>query len=395
MRKKLLILGIMLLAVIGTVSLAPLAQGDEPDPTTDAEQAGLLPSTSQSAGAAVVAEAKLRPGKDAELGFQTNGVVASLFISEGDTVKAGDVLATLKGTEQFDLADARAQLELLQAEKELKALQDAHAKDKAAAALRVIQAKAALDDVRELFDTFDTPAYRTKLDDANKAAKDKYSDVEDAQDALDDVADLDQNSDRRKTVEDDYKTIRQDYDELERAYSLLINDRDKAQSDVTAAEAELADAERELDALADGPKKEDRDILDQRIATAKAEQASAAVDIALRKLIAPFDGEIVSLNISEGEVVPAGKVALVIADPSEKILKTVDLSETDMALVKVGNPVRVVFDAYPERTLNGTVTKITNWSELYLGDVVYPVEITLDPTGLPVLWGMTASVYFD
>ncbi len=217
----------------------------------------------------------------------------------------------------------------------------------------------------------------------------------DAQDALDDVADLDQNSDRRKTVEDDYKAVRQEYDELERAYSLLLNDRDKAQADVTAAEAELADAERALDEIADGPRKEDQDILDQRIAAAKAEQTSAAVDIELRRLIAPFDGQIVSLDVSEGEVVPAGKVALVIVDPSEKVLKTVDLSETDMAQVKVGNPVRVVFDAYPDKTLNGSVTKVTNWSELYLGDVVYPVEITLDPTSLPVLWGMTASVYFD
>ena len=75
-------------------------------------------------------------------------------------------------------------------------------------------------------------------------------------------------------------------------------------------------------------------------------------------------------------------------------MKTVDLSETDMAGIGTGNRVRVVFDAYPDNELYGTVTKITNWAGAYLGDVVFPVEITLDPNNLPLLWGMTASVYF-
>ena len=82
------------------------------------------------------------------------------------------------------------------------------------------------------------------------------------------------------------------------------------------------------------------------------------------------------------------------ADTSVQILKTVDLSETNMSKIQTGSRVRVIFDAYPNSELYGTVTKITNWSEKYLGDVVFPVEITLDSNNLPLLWGMTASVYF-
>ena len=395
MKNRILFIGISLLIAVCTTSFIPLIQTDQTSEATDPVQTELLPVESSNASGTAVAEAKLWPKEDVSLGFQSNGVIVNLSVKEGDTVKKGDVLAELKGTEEFDLAYAKAELDLLQAEKDLKALQDSYEKTKAVVSLRVIQAKTALDDANKTYDTFDTPEYRKKLDDANKAAKDKYSEVEDAQDVVDDVADLDVTSDRRITAEDDYKKIRQDYDKLERDYNLLLNDRDKADADVIGAETELADAERELEELADGPKQTDLNILNQRIATAKAEQTSATVNKELMKLIAPFDGEIVSVNVSEGEIVPPGAVVLVMVDPSEMILKTVDLSETDMALVKEGDSVTVEFDAYPAELLRGKVTKITNWGDKYLGDVVYPVEVTLDRTSLPVLWGMTASVYFE
>jgi len=67
-----------------------------------------------------------------------------------------------------------------------------------------------------------------------------------------------------------------------------------------------------------------------------------------------------SANVSEGEIIPPGTVFQVLVDPSEVILKTVDLSEMDITLVKVGNSVKVGFDAYPAESLRGTIPKITN-----------------------------------
>ena len=62
-------------------------------------------------------------------------------------------------------------------------------------------------------------------------------------------------------------------------------------------------------------------------------------------------------------------------DPSEVILKTVDLSEMDITLVKGGNSVKVGFDAYPAESLRGTIPKITNWSDKYLGEVVFQLSL--------------------
>ena len=341
-----------------------------------------------------VAEAKLWPKQDVSLGFAGAGVVESVMVKEGDTVKKGDILAEIKGSENYRQQYAEAELNLTAAQDELKSLNDGHPVEKADVQKRLIDARKALDKANENFADYDTPDYRTRMDNANKAYTDKWEAVEDAQDLVDKVSELDESSARRRTVEDDYKKTLQDYEDLKRAYTLLLNNKDAAQAAVWAAEAEVADLERELEELADGPKQTKLDVIEQKIAAAEAQKLAAEKNIEQLQIIAPFDGTVVSVDLTEGELATAAKPVIVLADGSAQIVKTVDLSETDMAGIGLGNRVRVVFDAYPDNDLYGTVTKITNWAGAYLGDVVFPVEITLDPNNLPLLWGMTASVYF-
>jgi HlyD family secretion protein len=301
----------------------------------------------------------------------------------------------LQGEEQYDLAYAEATLSLKQAEKDLKALQDGYESSKALAELEVLKAQDVLDEMKKNFEPYEKPAFRTELDNANKAARDKYKDVKDAQELVDDVADLSRESDRRIKVEDDFVTVRQAYDELLRDYQKLLNEQATAKANVSSAEAALKDVQREVEELADGPKQEELDVINQQIDAAKSAQSNAEKNIALMKIIAPFDGVVTRVDVEVGELAAAGETLILLVDPSEMVLKTVDLSETDMSKVKVGNTVTVVFDAYPEKELTGVVTKVTNWSDKYLGEVVYPVEIKLNPNSLNLLWGMTATVTFD
>lgn len=342
-----------------------------------------------------IAEANLWPKKDVSLGFRSSGIIAEVNVQVGDVVKAGDVLAVLQGEEQYDLAYAEATLSLKQAEKDLKALQDGYESSKALAELEVLKAQDVLDEMKKNFEPYEKPAFRTELDNANKAARDKYKDVKDAQELVDDVADLSRESDRRIKVEDDFVTVRQAYDELLRDYQKLLNEQATAKANVSSAEAALKDVQREVEELADGPKQEELDVINQQIDAAKSAQSNAEKNIALMKIIAPFDGVVTRVDVEVGELAAAGETLILLVDPSEMVLKTVDLSETDMSKVKVGNTVTVVFDAYPEKELTGVVTKVTNWSDKYLGEVVYPVEIKLNPNSLNLLWGMTATVTFD
>ena len=395
--KKSIVIIVLAALVLIAAGFAPLHQ--ETAGGTDGQTAIYVrqpdgSNTARLSQNGTVAEAKLWPKQDVSLGFAGVGVVESVMVKEGDTVSKGDILAEIKGSENYRQQYAEAELNLTAARDELKSLNDSYPMEKADVQKRLVDARKAIDKANENFADYDTPDYRTRLDNANKAYTDKWEAVEDAQDLVDKVSELDESSSRRRTVEDDYKKTLQDYEDLKRAYSLLLNNKDAAQAAVRAAEAEVADLERELEELADGPKQTKLDVIEQKIAAAEAQKLAAEKNIEQLQIIAPFDGTVVSVDLTEGELAAAAKPVIVLADGSAQIVKTVDLSETDMAGIGLGNRVRVVFDAYPDNELYGTVTKITNWAGAYLGDVVFPVEITLDPNNLPLLWGMTASVYF-
>jgi HlyD family secretion protein len=82
-------------------------------------------------------------------------------------------------------------------------------------------------------------------------------------------------------------------------------------------------------------------------------------------LTAPFDGIVTRRNIEEGENVVvgtmnnAGTQLLTVADMSI-IEAEVEVDETEIPSVKIGQPAKVTIDALPDRTFTGKVTEIGN-----------------------------------
>ncbi len=130
-------------------------------------------------------------------------------------------------------------------------------------------------------------------------------------------------------------------------------------------------------------------------------QAQAAVDAALAALdktvlAASFDGTVARLNVELGEVVAPGMPIVAIADNSDWLVETTDLTELDVVAVAVGIPVDVRIDAIPDQIARGTVEDIATMSTLTRGDVTYAVTIRLeDAAELPLRWGMTVFVDID
>jgi HlyD family secretion protein len=132
------------------------------------------------------------------------------------------------------------------------------------------------------------------------------------------------------------------------------------------------------------------------IAQSKASRAQAALEVAQASLsqgalTAPFDGVVASVNTLPGELVQVDQTVITIASLDNLQIKTTDLSERDIARVKIGQSVSVFIMAL-NATVTGRIILISPIAETVGGDVVYPVTIELDeqPTGL--LWGMTAEV---
>ncbi len=131
---------------------------------------------------------------------------------------------------------------------------------------------------------------------------------------------------------------------------------------------------------------------------AAAAQAQAALDSAKQiltnaKIIAPFDGTVLSVVPKAGEFATPGAPAIVLADLSQMQVQ-VAVDERLMSSLKVGQKVTMTGDALGDRRLTGTIEKIGLLWVATGGVVNAPVTIDLDVTDAPVYSGMSVTVEF-
>ncbi len=128
---------------------------------------------------------------------------------------------------------------------------------------------------------------------------------------------------------------------------------EKAESDVRGAESSLREREKQVNAQA------------ARIGQEKASLESARYDLSKVRMESPIDGIVTRRNIQEGETAVigtmnnAGTVLLTLADMSV-IQAEVEVDETNIPNVSIGQPAKITIDALPDRTFKGHVSEIGN-----------------------------------
>jgi len=145
---------------------------------------------------------------------------------------------------------------------------------------------------------------------------------------------------------------------------------------------------------------------------ARAALAEAKSNLAKTRLTSPIDGRVVRLAVEEGEVAVPGTFSretgllMTVADLSV-ILAKVQVDETDVVRLQLGDSVSVSIDAFPDTSFVGRVTKISNSAKLsQTGSasggstdraVDFDVEITLDrpPAGIRPDLSATARIVTD
>ena len=131
-------------------------------------------------------------------------------------------------------------------------------------------------------------------------------------------------------------------------------------------------------------------------AESKVKQSQFAVEVAKASLaqgtlLAPFGGTVVKVDTAPGEYVQPAQVILDIANLEDLQVETTDLSELDVAAVKIGQPATVYVEAL-DKEFPGEVISISPISNTLGGDVVFKVTIRLDEQPENLLWGMSADV---
>jgi HlyD family secretion protein len=132
------------------------------------------------------------------------------------------------------------------------------------------------------------------------------------------------------------------------------------------------------------------------LAAAKADRDAVQAALDRMTLSATMDGAVTSISPNLGEMVAPNTPVATLVDLSGWLVETTDLSELDVPYISVGDSVEVRFDAIPDRTVAGVVTKIAEMSTITLGEVVYQVTVQLeDAPDLLLRWGMTAFIDID
>jgi len=148
---------------------------------------------------------------------------------------------------------------------------------------------------------------------------------------------------------------------------------DVSESQVREAESELERARQEL-----GPQGTDNPEF--REALAAAEQAK--LDLVHTTVLAPSDGVITNLQLTNGEFVAAGEAALTFIDTQDVWLNA-NFRENSLENVKPGDPVELVLDTLPGRVFDAKVQSV-GWGVS---------QGSIDPdTGLPKINESTGLV---
>jgi HlyD family secretion protein len=127
---------------------------------------------------------------------------------------------------------------------------------------------------------------------------------------------------------------------------------------------------------------------EQRLEQEVAALRSARHNLSKVTLDSPMDGLVSRLNIEEGETVLVGTmnnpgtVLLTVADMSV-VQAELEVDETDITDVALGQPAQITIDAFPDREFTGRVTKIGSSSleaqaQAQRQATVFEVEVTLD-----------------
>lgn len=395
--------GTVTFLLIGVFSVGADDSATEPVTRNVSVTRGVIQSSVSASG-------NIKAADDLSLSFQGNGQVTAIYVSVGDRVAAGKVLAQLDDrTQRASLSSAQASLtsaneKLAQSDRVLTdqevAQNDAGA---AAAQVQVDSAQTALTNAQNVA-TVNAVSLQTAVNQAQVNYDTCIADPPAAGCVTQENALQNAQNSQTSGLARDQQTLDQSQNSLNQALAsqqtTLINNAAKAQP----------------------PKPGDRAAAVASIASAQSSVVSATKALEDTKLVAPSAGTVSAINgevgtsssgsggssgtstgstggttgggtsgstSSSSSTTSSGFITLTNLDSLQLVA---GFSESDVAKVKVGQPAVVTFDALGGAKVSGSVQAIATTSTVVSNVVTYDVKVLLTQRNAEVKVGMTASV---
>ena len=314
-------------------------------------------------------------------GNSTTWKVATIAATPGQSVKAGDVLATAD-TAAAQLVLTVAQANLASAQARLKTDQRGlSSTDRASAALQVKQANQSLTQARQSrSQTYAQNNLKiSQQQQAIRTAKAKYL------------------SDKKANPPTPAAQLAQDLSSITAAEQQLASLRlqvsqsnQQAANQVTSAANQLQSAKLGYASKIAGPTSATLASDKAAVATAQQTVDNAQTSLSYSQLATPVDGVVLAVNITPGVDAPSGSAITV---QSNAFQVSASVAEADLPSLKVGQEATVTMTA-SGLTASGKVTQITpSGSGGESGGVVsYPILVSLAQPPAGTASGMSASI---
>ncbi|GEM44532.1 efflux RND transporter periplasmic adaptor subunit [Deinococcus cellulosilyticus] len=163
----------------------------------------------------------------------------------------------------------------------------------------------------------------------------------------------------------------------------------KAESALSNAKLTLASARENLSTKSTTGQ---QDIRSAQLAVDQARLSikTAQDNLAQTKIFAPISGVISTLDSPDGTMVSANSGVLTLQDDS-KVKVPVQVDETEISKVKVGQRVEVTLDALPDQTFEGKVTQVDPSATISNNIAVFNATVTLENPDRVLRPGMSAE----
>ncbi len=311
----------------------------------------------------VSGEFNILPTHNADVRAQVEGLIEEIAVTEGDIVKAGQIIARL--------ADLEKRAELTQIEARVRQTQ---------ADLRGLKAGPIAQKIVVLHQEMETA--KTRLEHANNRYAEHraisrqriaraHSGVEKAQAQLRfarrewkrvqplikrELISQKESSRREELVEVRAKELDEAQADLKVA---MADDLAEVRQDQAVAEQEIMEAEAKLDVLLAGSRPEDIEAMAAKLSRLEAERDYAAKLLDLLVIHSPIDGIVTTAKPQEkiGELVERGDLILEVYEYRTAIGEIL-ISEKDIGEVHLSQEVTLKARAYPGRSFAGVVTAI-------------------------------------
>ena len=324
-------------AVSNQPTPTPLPTPVVPEKPTYTVQRGSVVDTLEFTG-------RISPVQEQELFFKTDGFVDQMFVQRGDQVEGGQVLAQLEISSlddqlaQAQLALQTAEIKLAQSEQEL-----ADSIAESEIELEKIGLQIA-DRQTEESNTADELSASIDLSRAQQRLADAAYEYQKA---------VDRHWEPEEVVDSYARGLQIAEEDLliaEARYNDAVSGGETSYYDVRALELDQQLAELRLEKLQRGVDP----LLALDVERAKLDIAEIERKIGDAQLVAPFDGEILSISARPGDNATAFKTVMVLADPTE-LEVTADLGGDDLSKMSIGQTAVIQLRNRPEDSFSGEV----------------------------------------